>query len=76
MRRLGGAASAETRRHQIRARAAMQIDADGAKARKSARSVPRRAKLKKLDKAGRIQVVDFGRVDMPRWNNAASYSGS
>ena len=65
MRYLGGAADAEARRHQIRA--------DGAKARKSVRYVPRKCEIENWDKAERIQVADFDRADMPRWNDVASY---
>jgi hypothetical protein len=47
------------RRHQIRARPVILIRADGAKARKSARYVPKECEIKNWDKAERIQVADF-----------------
>jgi hypothetical protein len=48
----------------------MQIHTDGAKARKSARYLSKKCEIKNWDKVDRFQVVDFGRVDMPRWTIA------
>jgi hypothetical protein len=47
--------------------------ADGAKARKSAGYAPKKCEVKNWDKAERIQVDDFDRIDMPRWIDVTSY---